>query len=100
DRQTRRAIRTLLDRLVTEHVARPRGSLEAALERSDSLLSSVENLNPASGHHLKAFDVPRPGLLDVFFGRSHLLDPLGASDNWRPWKRAGRSRPSYAAART
>jgi phosphatidylserine/phosphatidylglycerophosphate/cardiolipin synthase-like enzyme len=89
DGQTRQTIRALLDRLLTEHVARPRGQLQAALERTNSLLSSIEALNPASGRHLLAFDVPRPSLLDRMIGRSHLLDPLGVADNWRPWRRSG-----------
>ena len=64
DGQTRRAIRGLLDRLLAEHVARPRGQLQAALERTNSLISSIEALNPASGRHLHAFDIPRPSLFD------------------------------------
>ena len=87
DEQTRRAIRGLLDRLLAEHVARPRGQVETALERTNSLISSIEALNPASGRHLHAFDVPRPSLLDTLIGRTNLLDPLGAADNWRPWGR-------------
>jgi phospholipase D1/2 len=87
DEQTRRAIRGLLDRLLAEHVARPRGQVETALERTNSLISSIEALNPASGRHLHAFDVPRPALLDTLIGRTNLLDPLGAADNWRPWGR-------------
>jgi len=64
DGQTRRAIRGLLDRLLAEHVARPRGQLQAALEGTNSLISSIEALNPASGRHLQAFDIPRPSLFD------------------------------------
>jgi phosphatidylserine/phosphatidylglycerophosphate/cardiolipin synthase-like enzyme len=87
DGQTRRGIRGLLDRLLAEHVARPRGQVETALERTGSLILSIEGLNPASGRHLHAFDVARPNLLDTLIGGTNLLDPLGVADNWRPWRR-------------
>ena len=87
DGQTKRTIRQMLARLLGEHLARPRGSLEAAMAQTDSLLGSIEALNATSGRHLRAFDVPRPGVLDTLIGKTHALDPMGVADNWRPWRR-------------
>jgi phosphatidylserine/phosphatidylglycerophosphate/cardiolipin synthase-like enzyme len=89
DATTRRAIRRQLERLAAEHVAASPHELGALLERTCSLVASLEVLNPHAGRRLRAFDIPEPGVLDRFFGWTHLLDPLGARDNWRPWKRAG-----------
>jgi phosphatidylserine/phosphatidylglycerophosphate/cardiolipin synthase-like enzyme len=87
DVQTRRTIRQMLDRLLGEHLASPRGSLEAAMAQTDSLLASIQALNAPSGRHLRAFDVPRPSVLDILIGNTHALDPMGVADNWRPWRR-------------
>ncbi len=87
DRHTRRTIRELLDRLLVEHLARPRGTLETAMAQTGSLIASIQALNPPAGRHLRAFDVPRPSWLDTLIGTSHLLDPMGVADNWQPWRR-------------
>jgi phosphatidylserine/phosphatidylglycerophosphate/cardiolipin synthase-like enzyme len=104
DERTRGAIRRQLDRLVAEHVASDSRQFEAVLTQTNSLISAIETLNPSSGRHLQAFDVPRPSLLDRLIGKSHLLDPLGAADNWRPWRRPGlrrqHDRARQAAARS
>ena len=89
NQQARGAIRRQLDRLVAEHVGIASGRFEAVLAQTDSLISAIGALNSSSGRHLRAFDVPRPSLLDRLFGKSHLFDPLGAADNWRPWRRPG-----------
>jgi phosphatidylserine/phosphatidylglycerophosphate/cardiolipin synthase-like enzyme len=94
DGQTRRAILGLLDRLLSEHLAKPRGALEATIARTDGLIASIEALNPTSGRHLEPFNVPRPSWLDTLIGKSHPLDPMGVADNWRPWRRSARRRQS------
>jgi len=87
DEQGRSAVRRMLDRLLTEHLGRGAGELEEALLRTGSLTACVDQLNPATGRRLRAFDVPRPSLLDRVMGRLHLLDPTGPADNLQPWRR-------------
>ena len=87
DEAGRSAVRHMLDRLLTEHLGRGAGELEAALWRTGSLIACVDQLNPAAGRRLRAFDVPRPSLLDRVMGRLHLLDPTGPADNLQPWRR-------------
>jgi phosphatidylserine/phosphatidylglycerophosphate/cardiolipin synthase-like enzyme len=94
DGQTRQAILGLLDRLLSEHLGKPRGSLEGTMPRTDSLIASIEALNPASGRHLRPFNVPQPGWLDTLIGKTHPLDPMGVTENWRPWRRSARRRQS------
>lgn len=87
DEVGRTAVRHMLDRLLTEHLGRAAGELEAALWRTGSLTACVDQLNPATGRRLRPFDVPRPSLLDRAMGRLHLLDPTGPADNLQPWRR-------------
>jgi phosphatidylserine/phosphatidylglycerophosphate/cardiolipin synthase-like enzyme len=87
DGGTRWAIRRQLQRLAAEHVGASPEQLEAVLARTGSLVSTLQALNPQTGRRLQIFDIPQPGALDRLFGRTHLLDPLGTRDNWRPWLR-------------
>ena len=86
------AIRQLLVRVLEEHTGSARGEFEAAFLRTASLLKAIEAITKSSGHHLKPFDVARLGTMDRLIGASQLLDPFGASDNWRPWTRFIRPR--------
>ena len=87
DERGREGVRWLLDRLVTEHLARRRGEVKAALERTGSLLASVDALNSSAGRRLAPLFIDQLGLTDRLMGEVHLFDPAGAADNWRPWKR-------------
>jgi hypothetical protein len=61
--------------------------MQQRIVEADSLLAGIGALNPETGRRLCKFPTVRPSLLDRLMGSTHLLDPLGASDNWRPWRR-------------
>jgi phospholipase D1/2 len=84
---TRQAIFHLLVRLVAEHTGSPAELMHRRIVEAGSLLAGIVALNPDAGRRLRKFSVVRPSLLDWLMGSTHLLDPLGASDNWRPWRR-------------
>ena len=84
---TRQAIFNLLVRLAAEHTGNLAEHMHRRIVEAGSLLAGIVALNPDSGRRLRKFSTVRPGLLDWVMGSTHLLDPLGASDNWRPWRR-------------
>lgn len=89
DRRTRRVIENVLHRLVAEHVDSPTDHFAAELQKTGSLLASIESLNPKSGRRLLALIVDKPGLVDRIMGATHLFDPVDVRENWRPWRRIG-----------
>jgi phosphatidylserine/phosphatidylglycerophosphate/cardiolipin synthase-like enzyme len=84
---TRQAIFELLVRLAAEHTGSPAELMHRRIVETGSLIAGIVALNPDSGRRLRKFSVVRPSLLDWLMGSTHLLDPVGASDNWRPWRR-------------
>jgi phosphatidylserine/phosphatidylglycerophosphate/cardiolipin synthase-like enzyme len=84
---TRQAIFRLLVRLAAEHTGSPAELMQQRIVEADSLLAGIGALNPGTGRRLCKFPTVRPSLLDRLMGSMHLMDPLGASDNWRPWRR-------------
>ena len=76
-------------RLLSEHMNCSPAVLEQMILESGSLLTSINRLNPATGRRLQELAVNEPGSLDRLFGATHLLDPSGVADNWRPWRRLG-----------
>jgi phosphatidylserine/phosphatidylglycerophosphate/cardiolipin synthase-like enzyme len=84
---TRQAIFDLLVRLAAEHTGSPAELMHRRILETGSLIGGIVALNPNSGRRLRMFSIVRPSLLDRVMGSTHLLDPLGASDNWRPWRR-------------
>jgi phosphatidylserine/phosphatidylglycerophosphate/cardiolipin synthase-like enzyme len=84
---TRQAIFELLVRLVAEHTGSPTELMRQRMVEADSLLAGIGALNPQTGRRLCRFSTARPSLLDKLMGSTHLFDPLGASDNWRLWRR-------------
>ena len=91
---TRQAIFRLLVRLIAEHTGSPAELMQQKIVEADSLLAGISALNPETGRRLGKFSIVRPAVLDRVMGSTHLFDPLGASDNWRP-----RRRISLAGAR-
>jgi phosphatidylserine/phosphatidylglycerophosphate/cardiolipin synthase-like enzyme len=84
---TRQAIFDLLARLAAEHTGSPAELMHRTLVETGSLIAGIVALNPEAGRRLRMFAIVRPSLLDRVMGSMHLLDPLGTSDNWRPWSR-------------
>ncbi|WP_119462040.1 phospholipase D-like domain-containing protein [Rhodospirillaceae bacterium SYSU D60014] len=80
-------IRRFLDRLLTESLGALVGQVSAGLARTGSLVASIEALNRKSGRRLQSFDASGGGAIGSAIGASHLMDPYGAVDAWRPWKR-------------
>jgi phosphatidylserine/phosphatidylglycerophosphate/cardiolipin synthase-like enzyme len=87
DLQRRQSIRRILVRLLSEHTGSTESQFAKELERTNSLLRVIELLTRPSEHHLEPLHVPRPSVLDKLMGVSHLFDPFGVADNWRPWTR-------------
>lgn len=88
--ETAPGILRLLCRLVSEHVGCETQPLEQEIRRSGSLLAGIDALACVSGRRLQELEAVTPGLFDRFVAHTHLLDPTGVADNWRPWRRAGR----------
>lgn len=88
DERARDCILRLLDMLLSEHLACPKGEVKAAVERTGSLLASIEVLNTSTGHHLAPIQIDQTSLIDRLMGKTKLFDPLGSTDNWRPWRRS------------
>lgn len=84
---TRQAIFELLVRLLAEHSGSPAELMHRRIVETGSLIAGIDALNPDSGRRLQMISIARPSLLDRVMGSTHLLDPSGASDNWRPWSR-------------
>jgi phosphatidylserine/phosphatidylglycerophosphate/cardiolipin synthase-like enzyme len=87
DREARKRIRRFLMRLLGEHTGSAAGPFEGAFERTGSLRASIGFVTHRAGHHLQPFDARPLSGLDRLMGATHLLDPNGVADNWRPWRR-------------
>jgi hypothetical protein len=87
DREARKRIRRFLMRLLGEHTGSAAGAFEDAFGRTGSLQASIDAVTHRAGHHLQPFDAGRLSGLDRLMGATHLLDPNGVADNWRPWRR-------------
>jgi phosphatidylserine/phosphatidylglycerophosphate/cardiolipin synthase-like enzyme len=86
---TQQALFRLLVRLVAEHTGSSAELMHHRIVEADSLLAGIGALNPETGRRLCKFSTVRLSLLDRLMASTHLFDPLGASDNWRPWRRIG-----------
>lgn len=87
-----RAARRLLCRLLGEHLGSSADAVDAMLVRTGGLIATVEALNRPTGRRLNPIAASRPRALRAAIGATHLLDPKGTIDLWRPWKRR-RPRP-------
>jgi phosphatidylserine/phosphatidylglycerophosphate/cardiolipin synthase-like enzyme len=84
------AVLRTLRRLLAEHTNSSAERVEQYIRGDGSVLAAIDALNPAHGRRLHDLRVDTPGLFDRLFGTTHLFDPLGVADNWRPWRRLAR----------
>jgi phosphatidylserine/phosphatidylglycerophosphate/cardiolipin synthase-like enzyme len=85
------AVFRFLLRLLAEHLNSSADLVEQRIYSRGSVLAGIDELNSTRGRRLHEFLADAPDLLDRFFGATHLFDPLGVADNWRPWRRIGGS---------
>jgi phosphatidylserine/phosphatidylglycerophosphate/cardiolipin synthase-like enzyme len=86
--EIRLMIRRFLARLLAEHLAAPAGAVDERLARQESLIAGIEALGRADDRRLDP-DVPprRRDLVGSIIAGTHLFDPTGTADAWRPWRR-------------
>lgn len=80
------AARSGLGRLIAEHLGASVEALAASLDAKGRLIGAIDQLNPRRGRRLVRL-TPTATWLDRAVGRFSLFDPIGARDNWRPWRR-------------
>jgi len=85
------AVFRFLLRLLAEHLNSSADLVEQRIYSRGSVLAGIDELNSTRGRRLHELLADAPDLLDRFFGATHLFDPLGVADNWRPWRRIGGS---------
>jgi phosphatidylserine/phosphatidylglycerophosphate/cardiolipin synthase-like enzyme len=85
--RVRRAVVHVLARLVAEHLGRAPAEVQAILERTGSLVASIDALDRNTGRRLRPLAEPAVTMSAAAIGAMHLFDPLGVSDAWRPWRR-------------
>jgi phosphatidylserine/phosphatidylglycerophosphate/cardiolipin synthase-like enzyme len=88
--EIRTAIRRFLARLLAEHLGAAADAVNEALAQRGSLIGDIEALGRGGDCRLDAGVPPgRRGLVGTIVARTHLFDPTGPDDSWRPWRRRG-----------
>jgi phosphatidylserine/phosphatidylglycerophosphate/cardiolipin synthase-like enzyme len=95
------AIGAVRNRLLAEHLGCSAEEVAAALEKTGSMIATIEMLSQP-GRHLDLLDLKKPGPLDRFIAEHELLDPEHPEDFLEPlserglaksWRKALRWRP-------
>lgn len=85
DENARTAVAAFRHDLIGHWIAQPAEALAAAVAREGSLAAAVKTLDekgrlqPIAARHITWWD--------NFIAESHLGDPVGPKDSWRPWTR-------------
>ena len=83
----RRAIRGYRRALLAHWLHRSEAEVQAALEAAASVGAAVEALDDPDDRLLRPLKEKRIGPIFELIARYHLGDPVGAQDNWKPWRR-------------
>lgn len=87
DEAPRRGILSVLSRLLGEHAGCDPGQLENAIRRTGRLFAALDAVTDSKGKRLQPLDSEPLTVIDRLVSRTHLFDPTGVADNWRPWRR-------------